>query len=103
MKLTLISKNYGSQVIDTENFAWYFASTSSTVYKVVEHIFNDWYESSPDWVRCQYDANDSESIYSYVGAIRDGIKLFLEVAEEKNLSRVTTRDISNWDIEAAFQ
>jgi hypothetical protein len=112
MKLTILSKNYGSQVIDTENFDAWFASASSTIFQIVEHIWNEWFTHntqpgapmSKDIQGMYYGECDQPAIYSKKGAIRQGIENIIEyVTESEKPSMVlNTRDILKIDVESAF-
>jgi hypothetical protein len=44
MKTTIVSKKYGSQVIDLESVKVSDFKTNSTVFKIVEYLFNEWFE-----------------------------------------------------------
>jgi hypothetical protein len=113
MKITIVSKLYGRQTIDTDNFIASYASTSSTVFQVIEHIFNDWfdYNTQPgapmgrDIEGMYYGEGDQPAIYSKKGAIRQGIESLIELLQEteKPSVIVTTKDIMKMDIEAAFE
>ena len=106
--LTIISKNYGTQKIWIDSFDSNKASKLSTIYKVVEHIFNDWYSHAsagqPDVVGCYNGwGEDEPALYSKVGAIRQGIGDLIDYAIENKLSVMTTKQIQNIDLEATFQ
>ena len=110
MKLTIVSKNYGKQIIDTENFAAYMAATNSTIFQIIEHIFNEWfsYNTQPgapmakDIIGMYYGEADQPAIYSKKGAIRQAIENLLEEVSESGKMILTTKDIVKMDIEAAF-
>ena len=110
MKLTLISRNYGTQTIDTETFRPYRAGDESTIFLIVEHIFETWMETAPQSAIEPYQHDyDQPAIYSIAGAITHGIELLIESAEMLAASRkvealtLTTREIQNMDIECAFE
>lgn len=112
MKISIVSKNYGSQTIDTNNFNPAFASTSSTIFKVIEHIFNEWFDyntqpgapMSKDIEGMYYGECDQPAIYSKKGAIRQGIENLIEAVSEWNKPSVilNTSQIIKLDIESAF-
>jgi hypothetical protein len=110
MKTTIISKNYGTQTIDLNSFNPMMASVESTIFKVIEHIWNEWFDYSTqagapmakDIEGMYYGECDQPAIYSKKGAIRDGIEIFMQELIENNKSVVTTKDIAKMDIEAAF-
>lgn len=112
MKVTIISKNYGTQVIDTDTFDAGYASTSSTIFKVIEHIFNEWFEyrtqpgapMNKDILGMYEGECDQPAIYSKKGAIRQAIENMIEelLEDGKEAIRLTTAQIVKMDIEAAF-
>lgn len=112
-KIKIISKLYGTQEIDLDTFSANNASSNSTIFRVVEHIFNDWYEYNTepgapmgkDIIGMYYGEGDQPAIYSKRGAIIGGIENFLELVSEDNGSKsvYTTKDIVKMDIEAAFE
>ena len=112
MKISIVSKNYGNQTIDTDNFNPSMASTSSTIFQVVEHIFNEWFSyntqlgapMAKDIVGMYEGECDQPAIYSKKGAIRQGIENLIEAAQEMGKSSIilNTRQITNLDIESAF-
>lgn len=106
--LTIISKNFGTQKIWLDSFDSNKASKSSTIFKVIEHIFNEWYvvasKFSKDVVNCYNGWGDDEpAVYSKVDAIRAGIDALIEYAVENNKSVLNTRQIQQLDIESAFE
>ena len=111
MKTTIISRNYGSQVIDTETFNPSFASASSTVFKIIEHIFNDWFDHATEPgapmsrdIQGMYNGEVGQpAIYYKRGAIIGGLEILIEEITERGLKIVNTRDIQKMDIECAFQ
>jgi hypothetical protein len=110
MKITILSKNYGSQVIDTDTFVARFAATNSTIFKIIEHIFDEWFEYSTqpgapmnkDIQGMYYGECDQPAIYSKKGAIRQAIENLIEEVTESGKKLLTTKDIVKMDIEAAF-
>lgn len=112
MRFTIISKNYGTQSIDTEKFNPQLASTESTIFKVVEHIFNEWFDHNTqpgaplgkDIEGMYYGECDQPPIYSKKGAIRQGIENVIEhlIDTGKEYCKLTTRDLQKIDVEAAF-
>lgn len=108
--LTIISKNYGKQSINIESFVPEYASTDSTVFKIVEHIFNEWfdYNTQPgaplakDIKGCYFGYCDQPAIYSKKDAIRQGIDNLIQEAIELGKTILTTKDILKMDIECAF-
>ena len=111
MKITVKSKLYGTQVIDTETFIARFASASSTIFKIIEHVFDEWYEwhtqpgapMNRDIVGMYNGECEQPAIYSRKGAIRQGIENFIEECIETGRTFVTTKDIQKMDIECAFE
>jgi hypothetical protein len=111
MNLVIISKNYGNQNIDTNTFDELSVSRFSTIYRIVEHIFNEWYEDSTESgrplcndIKGMYEGEyDQPPIYGKVGAIRDGISILIQEAIELGKSVITTKDIITFDIECAFE
>lgn len=111
MRITIISKNYGIQTVNTQSYIPMRASTESTLFRVIEHLFNDWYEYSTqpgapmgrDIEGMYYGEGDQPPIYSKKGAIRQGIEHLIEWAVEENKSLLTTKDIIKMDIETAFE
>ncbi len=111
-QLTIISKNYGTQTIYVESYDPWMAATNSTLFKIIEHMFNDWWDKhtepgAPLWkdvIGCYNGwGEDEPAIFSKKGAIRGGIEMLIELAQEENLSVVTTKDILKMDIECAFE
>lgn len=110
-KISIISKNYGSQSINIETFNPQFASSESTIFKIIEHIFNQWfdYNTQPGApmakdIRGMYLGEaDQPAIYSKKGAIRQGIENFIEEVKEKGLKVINTKQVMQMDIESAFE
>lgn len=110
MKVSILSKNYGNQTIDLENFNPMYASVESTIFKVIEHIFNEWFDHNTqpgapmgkDIQGMYYGECDQPAIYSKKGAIRQGIENFVECVRESGKKVVSTKDIVKMDIESAF-
>jgi hypothetical protein len=108
MTLTIITKNFGTQTIDTEWFAAYKVSPSSTVFKAIEHLFDEWYDDeckhNPDVAPCYNGwGEDEPAIYHKRGAIVDAIEAMIEIVHETNKKVLTSRDLMNMDLEACFQ
>jgi hypothetical protein len=111
MKVTVISKYFGSQVIDTDNFYPAFAPVNSPVFKMIEYLFNRWFDHNTQpgapghrEIRGMYYGETGQpAIYSKMGAIRHGIEILLEEISERGLEVVTTKDIMTFDIECAFE
>lgn len=110
MKITILSKNYGNQSIDTDKFSPHLAAADSTIFKVIEHVFNDWYDHNTqpgapmakDIQGMYYGEGDQPPIYTRAGAIRQGIENLIEEAQENNKCLLTTGAIIKMDIESAF-
>lgn len=110
-QVTIISKNYGSQKIDTNSFNPLLASKESVVYKIVRHLFDEWYSHNTqpgapmakDIRGMYFGEADQPAIYSVSGAIRQGIENLIEEIKDQNLSVVTTARIVKMDIECAFE
>ena len=113
MRITVVSKNYGSQSINTDTFSPHLVSTGSTIFKIVEHLFNDWYDhhtqpGAPmrkDIEGMYYGEGDQPAIYGKRGAIIGGIENLIEACQEmdKPIVILNTKQISNLDIECAFE
>ena len=104
MLLTIVSKNYGTQTIDTDTFSGRAQKSSSTIYQICEHLFNQWAENCHPFALEPYQSWDEQaSHFSKRGAILAAMDMILEVAEERKASKITTRDIQNMDIEASFE
>jgi len=111
MKTTILSKNYGNQTIDLENFDPCTTPTSSTVFKVIEHIFDSWFEYSTQAgapmakdIEGMYNGEgDQPAIYSKRGAIIQGMETLRELLMDEFKAVITTRDILKMDIESAFE
>lgn len=109
--LTIISKNYGKQIINIDSYIPQYATTDSTAFKVVEYVFNEWfdYNTQPgaplakDIEGTYFGYCDQPAIYSKKGAIREGIEIMISEAIESGKSIITTKDIVKMDIECAFQ
>ena len=112
-KIKIISKLYGTQEIDLDTFSAEHASSNSTIFRVIEHMFDRWYEyntepgapMAKDIMGMYYGEADQPAFYYKRGAIIDGIENFLELVSEDNGSKYvyTTKDIVKMDIEAAFE
>lgn len=110
MIVTILSKQYGSQKINLETFAPHMAPTSCTAFKVVEHMFDQWYEHNTqpgapmgkDIIGMYEGEGDQPAIYSKKGAIRQGIENLIEEVRESGRQLITTKDVLKMDIEAAF-
>lgn len=113
MIISIVSKNYGSQKINTENYIPQFAATDSTAFKVVEHIWNNWFDHATqpgapmgkDIQGMYYGEGDQPAIYTKKGAIRQGIENIIEYCLEKGTASivVNTKDIIGMDVECAFE
>lgn len=110
MKISIISKNYGNQSINTETYNPMFAAVDTPVFKIIEHIFDEWYSHNTepgapmakDIEGMYYGEGDQPAIYSKKGAIRQGIENLIEIAQESGKPVINTRDILKMDIESAF-
>jgi hypothetical protein len=114
-KITIVSKNYGSQVIDLDTFNPLAASPASTIYKIAEHMFNEWYDGrtepgapmAKDIQGMYYGEADQPAIYTRTGAIQGGVEIIIEEIQEANTasgkSMFYTRDIVKMDVECAFE
>jgi len=107
MKTTIITKE-GRQTIDTENFVPYMASSSSIIFKAVEHVFFEWFEhhgsNNKDLIGCYEGwAEDEPATHVKSGAIREGINNLIEYLEEKKLKFITTKDFWKVPITDAFE
>jgi hypothetical protein len=109
MKIRIITKNFGTQVIDTEWFDANKVSPKSTIFKAVEYVFNEWYKDA-----CEHDrdvrgcykgwADDEPAIYSKRGAIIAAIEYIVyEYAVDHNKHVITSKDLLNMDLEACFE
>jgi hypothetical protein len=111
MRVKIISKLYGSQIINTENYCPFNASKDSTLFKIVEHLFREWYKHNTqpgapmgDYIKeAYYGGWEQEPLYSVSGAIRQGIEVVIEEIKESRKSVVTTKEIQRMDVECAFQ
>lgn len=109
MTIKFVSKNFGSQTIDTENYNPSIASVHSPIFQMVEYMFDEWYESraaNDREIIAMYNGDgDQPAIYSKKGAIRQGIETVIEIAEEskKPSMVVNSRDLMKMDIESAFE
>lgn len=111
MTTTIISKNYGSQKIDINNFNVLSLPTNCTIFKIIEHMFNDWFEHNTqpgaplgkDIEGMYFGEGDQPAIYSKKGAIQQGVEVLVELLLESPKSVITTKDIMRMDIECAFQ
>lgn len=109
MTIKFVSKNYGSQVIDTESYAPWKASVSSPLFQMIEYLFDEWYESRASNDReivAMYNGDgDEPACYSKKGAVRGGIEVAIEIAQEskKDFMVITSRDLMKMDIECAFE
>lgn len=109
--LSIISKNYGSQTINLDTFEPRLASVNSPIFKIVEHMFNEWYDHStqPGAPMCKdiegmyFGECDQPAIYSVKGAIRQGIENLIEEAKERDFKVLNTAQIMKLDIECAFE
>jgi len=108
--IKIISKLYGTQIVNIDTYNPLMASVDSPVFKIIEHIFNDWYAHNTqpgapmakDIEGMYYGEGDQPAIYSKKGAIRQGIENLIEEVKELNKSIITTKDIQLMDIESAF-
>lgn len=111
MKTKIITKLYGIQIIDTDTFIAEMASSKSTVFRAVEHIFNEWFahntqQGAPlakDIELCYYGSEEQRAIYSKKGAIRKGIENLIQYIIENKLHCLSTNDFYKADIECAFE
>jgi hypothetical protein len=111
MKITLKSKDYGNETIDTESFSPQSVSTSSPVFKVIEELFDSWFDyntqpGAPGEIYSKYYGDgDQPAIYDKKGAIIGGIENMIELLQEtgKNYVCVTKTQLNKMDIESAFE
>lgn len=112
MKITIISKTFGMQTIDTDTFNSFFVSSSSTIFKCVEHIFNEWFDKytqpgapmAKDIEGMYYGECDQPAIYTKRGAIIEAIENMIAELLESNKESVVlnTRQLLSMDLEATF-
>jgi len=108
--VSIISKNYGNQTINLDSFNPMCAAMDSSIFKIIEYIFDKWYDynTQPGAPMCKdiegmyYGEGDQPAIYSKKGAVRQGIENMIEEIRESGKKVVTTADILKMDIEAAF-
>lgn len=104
MKITFKSRNYGTEVFESD-YESHKAKTDSPIFKFIESEFDDWM----DWVtihRKEYWEMyfSDEAIYSKKSAIRAAISQALEWAEEANARTLNEKKIkTNIDLDAIFQ
>ena len=102
-----IKSNYGSQVIDTDNFSPSVEPCSSVIYRMIEDRFNKWFADivhyKKDYIGMYQGEGDQPAIYTKSGAIVGGMETFIELANELGRSVLNEYDIYNMDIEAAFE
>ncbi len=111
MNIKIISKNYGNQEIDTDIYKPTLAAPESPVFKIIEHIFNTWYDHNTqpgapmgkDIKGMYYGEGDQPPIYTRKGAIRQGIEAMIQEAQDNNRTLLNTRDILKMDIESQFE
>jgi hypothetical protein len=112
MNISLITKNFGSQSINTDTFDPSRVSSSSTIFKAIEWIFNEWYEHNTqpgaplgkDIICCYNGWGDGEpAIFSKRGAIIGGIENLIEYALESKKQVFNSRELRAIDIECAFE
>ena len=110
MKITIITRRFGSQVIDTETFIPERAAASSTIFKCFEFIFDNWYEAATapgvgmgkDIEGMYCGEGDQPAIYSRRGAIIEAMEILIEDAQENSKSLYTSRDLQKLDVEGCF-
>ena len=108
--ITISSKNYGTQKIYIDSFNPMMASIESPIFKIIEHIFDEWFSHntepgapmSSDIIGMYEGEADQPAIYSKKGAIRQGIENMIEEIKESGKKFITTKDIVKMDIESAF-
>lgn len=111
MKLTVISKNYGNQTINTDTYIPEYAACDTPLFKIIEHIFSEWYNHNTqpgapmgkDIQGMYFGEGDQPAIYSVKGAIRQGIQNLIDLAVESGKQIFNTADIVKLDIESAFE
>lgn len=109
--ISIISKKYGSQKIDLNNYNPMAASYESPIFKMIEHIFDEWfaYRTQPGApmakdIKGMYHGEEGQpAIYHKRGAIVGGIENMIEEIKELGKSLITTKDLIKMDIEAAFE
>lgn len=108
MLITIISKKFGTQKLDTENPK---TGSSTTIFQIVEHMFNEWFDHNTqpgapmgkDIQGMYYGECDQPAIYSKKGAVQDGIDNIIEYCLETGKQVISTKDIVTMDVECAFQ
>lgn len=111
MKITIISKEYGNETIDTDIFIPHSVSTSSTFFKVIEEMFDNWFDyytqpGAPGEIYSKYYGDgDQPAIYDKKGAITQGIENMIEQLLEtgQKYMQVTKAYLNKMDIESAFE
>lgn len=109
MQVSIISKNYGRQTIDSDNTFSVF-NENSTVFKIVEHLFNEWFKHNTEpgapmresIEGMYYGDCDQPATCDIRGAIEDGIEIALEEIRTLGKKVISTKDFLNMDIESAF-
>jgi hypothetical protein len=108
MKLSIVTKNFGTQTIDTDWFSPSKVSSSSTIFKAVEYLFDEWYSfysvNNRDVKGC-YEGwgEDEPAIYYKRGAIVSAIESMIDTAIDTNKRVITSKDMKNMDLEACFE
>lgn len=112
MKISILSKKYGNQTINTEDYNPHTAGTNTPAFKIVEDIFNEWFDHSTqpgapmgrDIIGMYEGEGDQPAIYTKTGAIRQGIENLITEAEETDKPTIILNEgqIQKFDIEAAF-
>jgi len=108
---TIISKNYGRQTINVETLDASTVSMDSTIWKIVEHMFNEWYDYNTqpgapmgkDIEGMYYGEGDQPAIYSKRGAIQQGVETLIDFLREDPKPIINTKQILAMDIECAFE
>jgi hypothetical protein len=107
MTTQIISKVYGKQVIDSENYTSFDLRKGTVIYNIVNHLFNEWYDNYSQRnreIRGKYFGEmDQPAIYSVEGAIMQGMLNLMDEIAYLNKAVVTTKDIVKMDIECAFE
>jgi hypothetical protein len=110
-QLTIKSKNFGFININPDTFNPTMASRDSSIYKLVEYVFNKWFTDNTqngaplarEIELCYFGSCEQPAMYSISGAIRQGIETIIEHMVESNITYITTKELNSVDIESAFQ
>ena len=99
MKLTIISRDFGTININSETYVAEYAATNTPIFQLVEYVFDMWYEKADQNLKHLYEVG----AINRKGAVRRGIQALIDYMVECKVSLITTAKFYQVEFEEAFE